>query len=70
MKKNVGSSDKIIRILLAVLFAVLILTNVVSGWLAIVLGIFAAVFLITALMNFCPIWFALKISTAKKTAEV
>jgi hypothetical protein len=70
MKKNVGSADKIIRILLAVLFAVLIFTNIVSGWLAIVLGILGLVFLLTALMNFCPIWLALKISTTKKTAEV
>lgn len=69
MKKNVGSADKLVRILLAVLFAVLIFTNAVSGWLAIVLGILAVVFLLTALMNFCPIWFALKISTTKKTAE-
>jgi Inner membrane protein YgaP-like, transmembrane domain len=70
MKKNVGSADKIVRILLAVLFAVLILTNAVSGWLAIVLGILAVVFLLTALLNFCPIWLALKISTAKKTVKV
>jgi hypothetical protein len=70
MKKNVGSADKIVRILLAVLFAVLILTNVVTGWLAIVLGISGVVFLITALMNFCPIWFALKVNTNKKTAQV
>ncbi len=70
MKKNVGSVDKVIRILLAILFAVLILANIVTGWLAIVLGIFAVVFLLTAFMSFCPIWFSLKISTAKKTAEV
>jgi Inner membrane protein YgaP-like, transmembrane domain len=70
MKKNVGSTDKIIRILLAVLFAIFIFTNVVTGWLAIVLGILAVVFLLTALLNFCPIWFGLKINTTKKTAEV
>ena len=70
MTKNVGSADKVVRILLAVLLAVLIITNVVSGWLAIVLGIFAAVFLITALLNFCPIWLGLKINTIKKAAKV
>jgi hypothetical protein len=69
MKKNVGSADKIVRILLAILFAVLIFTNAVSGWLVIVLGILAVVFLLTALVNFCPIWFALKVSTTKKTSE-
>ena len=70
MKKNVGSADKVVRILLAVLLAVLIFTNVVSGWLAIVFGIFAVVFLLTALLNFCPIWLALKVNTIKKTAKV
>lgn len=70
MTKNVGSADKLVRILLAVLFAVLIFAKVVSGWLAIVLGIFAVVFLLTALLNFCPIWLTLKINTNKKTAEV
>ena len=70
MTKNVGSADKLVRILLAVLFAVLIFAKVVSGWLAIVFGIFAVVFLLTALLNFCPIWLTLKINTNKKTAEV
>jgi len=70
MTKNVGSADKVVRILLAVLLALLIITNAVSGWLAIVLGIFAVVFLLTALLNFCPIWFGLKINTIKKAAKV
>ena len=70
MKKNVGSADKIVRILLAVLLAVLIFTNAVTGWLAIVLGILAVVFLGTALLNFCPIWLALKVNTIKKAAKV
>ncbi|MEJ2613930.1 MAG: DUF2892 domain-containing protein [Ignavibacteriaceae bacterium] len=70
MTKNVGSADKVVRILLAVLLAVLIFTNIVSGWLAIVLGILAVVFLLTALLNFCPIWFALKVNTIKKAAKV
>lgn len=70
MTKNVGSADKAVRILLAVLFAVLIITNAVSGWLAVVLGIFAVVFLFTALLNFCPIWLALKVNTIKKAAKV
>ena len=65
MKKNIGSVDKVIRILLAVLFAVLIFTNVISGWLAIALGIFAVVFLSTGLLGFCPLYAAFKLSTNK-----
>ena len=65
MKKNMGSADKVIRILLAVLLAVLIFTNVIFGWLAIVLGIFAVVFLSTSLLGFCPLYAAFKLSTNK-----
>ena len=70
MTKNMGPADKSIRILLAVLFAVLIIANVVSGWLAIVLGILAAVFLLTSFMSFCPLYLPFKLSTIKKTAKV
>ena len=67
MKKNVGSIDKIIRYILAVLFVVLYFTHVVNGTLGIILLILAVVFVATALMGFCPIWWAVKVNTGKKT---
>jgi uncharacterized membrane protein len=66
MKKNMGSADKIIRVLLAVIIAILYFTNQISGVAAIVLGIFAVVFLLTSFVGFCPLYAPLKLSTLKK----
>lgn len=65
MKKNVGSPDRIVRILFAVVVAILYFTNVISGTTALVLGIIALVLLGTALVGVCPIYLALKLSTNK-----
>jgi len=67
MKKNVNSIDKVIRILLAVVFAVLILTNQVAGTLAIIFSVLAVVLLLTSFLSFCPIYALLNISTLKKS---
>jgi len=56
MKKNMGSSDRIIRLLLAVVFAVLFFTNTVTGIAGIILLVLAAVFVLTSLINFCPLY--------------
>ena len=66
MKKNVGTIDKAIRILVALVVVALYFTNVISGVLAIVLLALAAVFVVTSLLSFCPIWLALGLSTRKK----
>jgi hypothetical protein len=67
MKKNMGSADKIIRVLLAIIFAILIFTGTVTGALAIILGIFGVVFLVTSFMSFCPLYLPFKLSTLKKS---
>jgi len=56
MKKNMGSSDRIIRLLLAVVFAVLFFTNTVTRIAGIILLVLAAVFVLTSLINFCPLY--------------
>ena len=66
MKKNMGTADRIIRTLLAILVAVLYFTNQISGTAAIILGIFAIIFLLTSLVGFCPLYVPFKISTRKK----
>lgn len=65
MKKNVGSPDRIVRILFAVVVAILYFTNVIAGTLAIILGLIGLVLLVTALVGTCPIYLALKMSTNK-----
>jgi hypothetical protein len=67
MKKNMGSADKIIRVLLAIIFAILIFTGTVTGALAIILGIFGVVFLVTSFMSFCTLYLPIKFSTLKKS---
>ncbi len=66
MKKNMGNADRIIRTLLAILVAVLYFTDQISGTAAIILGIFAIIFLLTSLVGFCPLYVPFKISTRKK----
>ena len=65
MKNNMSSMDRIVRAVVAVIIGVLIITNVVSGTLAIILGVIAAIFLVTALIGFCPLYTIFKFSTKK-----
>ncbi|MFV5700892.1 DUF2892 domain-containing protein [Flavobacterium sp. XS2P12] len=65
MKKNMGSTDKIIRIAIAVIIAVLYFTNTISGTLALILGAFAVIFIITSFISFCPLYLPFGISTKK-----
>lgn len=63
MKKNLGSIDRIARILIAVVLAVLFYTNVISGTLGIVLVVAGVVLLATSFMNFCPLYAVLGINS-------
>ncbi len=63
MKKNMGNADRMIRILLAAVFAVLYFTNTVTGTLGIVLLVLGAVFVLTSLVSFCPLYTLLGLNT-------
>jgi len=65
MKKNMSSVDKTIRILFAIIIAILYFSNQITGVAAILLGLFAVVFLLTGLIGFCPLYATFKISTLK-----
>jgi hypothetical protein len=56
MKKNMGQLDKILRVLFAVVVAVLVYMDVVTGTTSVVLMILAIILLLTSLLNFCPIY--------------
>jgi len=56
MKTNMGNTDKIIRILLAVVFVTLFTTKVITGGLALVLIVLGGIFLATSLISFCPLY--------------
>lgn len=69
MKKNMGSTDRVVRIILAAIFAVLYFTGTVPGTLGLVLVIVGAVFLLTSLVSFCPLYAIVGLNTCstKKT---
>jgi hypothetical protein len=66
MKKNMGTIDRIIRIILAIVVVILYMTGSISGTAAIILGILAVVFVLTSLIGFCPLYVPFKISTISK----
>jgi uncharacterized membrane protein len=66
MKKNMGSTDKIIRVLIAAVIAILFFTNVISGTFGIVLLVLAGVFVLTSLISFCPLYTLIGANTCPK----
>ena len=68
MKPNMGTADRIIRVLLAAVFAYLYFSGTVSGTLGLILVILGAVFVLTSLVSFCPLYTLVGINTcpAKK----
>ena len=63
MKKNMGKTDRIIRVVIAVIIAGLYYGGYISGTLGLVLLILAAVFVLTSLVSFCPLYVPLGLST-------
>lgn len=66
MKKNMGKADRMIRVLLTIVFAALYFTGTISGTIGLILMILAAVFLLTSLISFCPLYAPFGLSTCKK----
>ena len=66
MKKNMGTIDKRVRVVLALVAVVLFFTHVVSGVLGIVLLVLAGIFVLTSLISFCPLYWPFGINTSKK----
>jgi hypothetical protein len=66
MKKNMGTIDRVIRTLVAVIILVLYFTHVISGTLGIILLILAGAFVVTSLLGFCPLYWLLGFNTLKK----
>jgi hypothetical protein len=66
LEKNIGTTDRTVRFVLAALFAVMYFTGIVTGAFGIVLLVLAVVFAATAAVNFCPLYLPFKLSTAKR----
>ena len=67
MKQNMGTIDKVVRILIAIVIGILYFAHVISGTAAIVLLILAGIFIVTSFMSFCPLYLPFGISTKKKS---
>ena len=66
MKKNMGTIDIIVRLVIAAVVAVLYFTNVISGIPGIILLIIAGVLTLTSIFSICPLYLALGLSTRSK----
>jgi Inner membrane protein YgaP-like, transmembrane domain len=69
MKKNMGTADRIIRIVIALVFAALFYMDIISGVLGIVLISISVIFLLTSLINYCPIYGIFGLRTNKASTE-
>jgi uncharacterized membrane protein YtjA (UPF0391 family) len=65
MKKNMGTIDKAIRVIVAIVIGILYFTGQITGTAAIILGILAVVFLLTSLVGTCPLYLPVGLSTKK-----
>jgi hypothetical protein len=66
MIKNMGTTDKRVRLGIALVIALLYYFNVISGTLAIVLLVLAIVFALTSLLSFCPLYTLIGLNTCRK----
>ncbi|KGE85437.1 MULTISPECIES: DUF2892 domain-containing protein [Phaeodactylibacter] len=66
MKKNMGNTDKLVRVIIAVIIAALYFTNTITGTLGIVLLVLAGVFVLTSVISFCPLYAPFGLSTCKR----
>ena len=68
MKKNMGLTDRIIRVIVAAIIGILYFSGTISGTLGMVLLILAGIFILTSLISFCPLYapFGLNTCALKK----
>ena len=69
MKKNMGIADRIIRLIITAVIAVLYFTHILTGVLGIVLLVLAGIFLLTSIVGFCPLYFPFRLSTLSRKKE-
>jgi len=65
MKKNMGTVDKVIRIVVAAIILVLWFTHVITGVLAVILLILAGILVVTSMIGTCPLYLPFGLSTRK-----
>lgn len=66
MKVNMGNTDRIVRVVLALVFIAAIVLGWISGAVAVIAGILAAIFIVTSFVRFCPLYLPFGLKTTKK----
>lgn len=66
MKKNMGSADRIIRVIIAAILIVLYFTGTITGTLGIVLIALSVIFVLTSIISFCPLYLPFGINTLRR----
>ena len=69
MKRNMGAADRVIRLIISAIIAVLYFNGTVTGTLGLVLIVLAAVFTLTAIMSFCPLYTLVGMNTCAAKKE-
>ena len=63
MKKNMGTVDQIIRIIVAIIIAILYFTSTISGMVAVVLLALGGIFILTSTVSLCPLYLIFDVNT-------
>ena len=64
--KNMGTPDRLVRLALVIAFALAWIEGLISGTLAVILGVAALILLLTSLISFCPLYRILGVSTLSR----
>ena len=70
MEKNMGLADRNIRVIIAAIIVTLYITKIITGTLGIILIVLSAVFLLTSLVGFCPLYLPFGLNTLRKKKHV
>lgn len=69
MIKNMGTTDRVIRLILAATFTTLYFTDMVGGTIGIILLVLAVIFALTSFISFCPLYWPFGIKTCKSESK-
>ncbi|HPD52834.1 MAG: YgaP family membrane protein [Bacteroidota bacterium] len=66
MKKNMGTTDRVLRVIVAIVLAVLYYNGTITGTLGLTLIVLSVVFVLTSLVGFCPLYLPFGMNTCGK----
>ena len=69
MKKNMGNADRIIRLIIAAIFASFYFAGIITGTIGIILMVLSGIFVLTSIVGFCPLYLPFGLSTLGKKMQ-